>query len=559
MSSARVVIAWATRENGVPGVRVATASTARSVTGVSRLVPASRSGLGFDYYHHEVAVGGLSAATTYTYDAALGSAAVMSAGFRTAPATGYRRHDVHRVRRQWHRIDRAAAARDPDVERRVRRGPARRRHRLRLSNGTGDASYKTFNDWFFDIYAPWLPFRAFYPAEGNHDSRPANGDGVAYLDAFTLPTNGASASYPDHAERYYSFDYGRVHFVVLDTEFAFQDATRRAEQLSWLESDLAATQQPWKVALFHRSPYSAGGEHGSDLAVRAAFSPVFERYGVQLSLSAHEHTYERTHPLRESATGTAVTYIVAGGGGAPLYPSGTAEWTAFAASRHHYVKGLVTDCTITLTAIGLDGRAFDGTTINRCAQPPPPPAAEVVRYASDVARAGRWVLEADGTAAGGQRVRHPDAGAAKITTAAAQPANYFDVTFDAVAGVPYRLWIRGRADNNGWANDSVFAQFDRSVNASGTAQFRIGTTAATEVNVEDCSGCGLSGWGWQDNGWGVGVRGPLIYFAGNGVQRLRIQTREDGLSIDQIVLSPDRYLTASPGALKNDNTILIRP
>ena len=97
------------------------------------------------------------------------------------------------------------------------------------------------------------------------------------------------------------------------------------------------------------------------------------------------------------------------------------------------------------------------------------------------------------------------------------------------------------------------------MNASGVAQFRIGTTGATEVNIEDCSGCGLSGWGWQDNGWGVGVRGPLIYFASSGVQRLRIQTREDGLSIDQIVLSPGRYLTASPGALKNDNTILIRP
>ena len=38
------------------------------------------------------------------------------------------------------------------------------------SNGTGNASYKTYNDWFFDIYAAWLPFRAFYPAEGNHDS-----------------------------------------------------------------------------------------------------------------------------------------------------------------------------------------------------------------------------------------------------------------------------------------------------------------------------------------------------------------------------------------------------
>ena len=224
------------------------------------------------------------------------------------------------------------------------------------SNGTGDASYQTYNDWFFDIYAPWLPFRAFYPSEGNHDSRPSNGDGVAYLDAFTLPTNGASSSYPDHAERYYSFDYGRVHFVVLDTEFAFQDATRRAEQLSWLESDLAATPQPWKIALFHRSPYSAGGEHGSDLAVRAAFSPVFERYGVQLALSAHEHTYERTHPLARVGDRHGRHLHRLGRRRRSSVPVGTAEWTAYArVTRHHYVKAPVTECTITLSAIGLDG------------------------------------------------------------------------------------------------------------------------------------------------------------------------------------------------------------
>ena len=53
--------------------------------------------------------------------------------------------------------------------------------------------------------------------------------------------------------------------------------------------------------------------------------------------------------------------------------------------------------------------------------------------------------------------------------------------------------------------------------------------------------------------------GPLIRFSQDGPQRIRVQTREDGLAIDQIVLSPSRYLNASPGALKNDNTILIRP
>ena len=58
-----------------------------------------------------------------------------------------------------------------------------------------------------------------------------------------------------------------------------------------------------------------------------------------------------------------------------------------------------------------------------------------------------------------------------------------------------------------------------------------------KYNLEDCSGCGVSGWGWQDNGYGTGVLGPLIYFSDDGPQTIRMQTREDGLSIDQIVLS----------------------
>ena len=58
--------------------------------------------------------------------------------------------------------------------------------------------------------------------------------------------------------------------------------------------------------------------------------------------------------------------------------------------------------------------------------------------------------------------------------------------------------------------------------------------------------------------WGVNVLGPVIYFATTGPQTIRIQNREDGLSIDQIVLSSSRYLTASPGATKNDTTIVPR-
>ncbi len=192
---------------------------------------------------------------------------------------------------------------------------------------------------------------------------------------------------------------------------------------------------------------------------------------------------------------------------------------------------------------------------------PPPPSGptlgpgDVLLYASRATAAGAWTVVADGTAAGGSRVQHPDAGAAKIGTPLASPVNYVELTFDAEAGRAYRLWIRGRAQNDYWANDSVHVQFSGSVNASGSPAWRIGTTSSTEINLEDCSGCGLAGWGWQDNGWGTGVMGPLVYFQATGTQTIRVQTREDGFSIDQILLSPEKFLSTAPGALKNDTTI----
>lgn len=190
---------------------------------------------------------------------------------------------------------------------------------------------------------------------------------------------------------------------------------------------------------------------------------------------------------------------------------------------------------------------------------PPPGADDIVLYAADAsARAGTWRVVSDSTAAGGSRMYQPDAGAAKITSPAASPGNYFELTFTAEAGRAYRLWMRGKADANLWSNDSVFAQFSGSVTSAGAARWRIGTTSAAEWNLEDCSGCGLSGWGWQDNGWGTGVMGPLVYFATSGTQRIRIQQREDGVSIDQIVLSPSTYLNTSPGLLKGDATVLPR-
>ena len=93
------------------------------------------------------------------------------------------------------------------------------------------------------------------------------------------------------------------------------------------------------------------------------------------------------------------------------------------------------------------------------------------------------------------------------------------MTFNAEAGRPYRLWIRGRADSNNYANDSVHVQFSGSVNQSGTARLSDRHATSTEFNLESCSGCGLANWGWEDNGWGTGVLGPAIYFAATARRR----------------------------------------
>jgi exonuclease III len=189
----------------------------------------------------------------------------------------------------------------------------------------------------------------------------------------------------------------------------------------------------------------------------------------------------------------------------------------------------------------------------------PSPRLEVVRYASDLTTiAGDWVRVIDPSAAGGSAIRNPDRGAAKLTSALAAPASYIELTVDVEAQRAYRLWLRGRAEKNAWTNDSAYVQFSGAVTGTGAPAWPIGTSSATWVGIEDCSGCGLSGWGWQDNGYGLGVLGPLVYFGTSGPHTIRIQQREDGLVIDQIVLSAERYLTTPPGLTKNDTTILPR-
>jgi hypothetical protein len=207
-------------------------------------------------------------------------------------------------------------------------------------------------------------------------------------------------------------------------------------------------------------------------------------------------------------------------------------------------------------------RQNDATILpaNGAAPAPPPPSADdtIVRWASsasDDAIAGEWTRMTDSAAAGGAALGTPNQDAAKIVPGLANPASYFEVTFPAEAGRPYHVWLRLRAEADSWANDSVHVQFSSALDASGSPYAGIGTTETSEFVLQaGPNGPNPRGWGWADNGWGA--LGPHVYFASTGTHTLRVQQREDGAIVDQIVISPDAYLTTPPGSRHDDATIL---
>ena len=190
--------------------------------------------------------------------------------------------------------------------------------------------------------------------------------------------------------------------------------------------------------------------------------------------------------------------------------------------------------------------------------PPPANATTVVLWSANVVSAdihGNWQMIADGTAAGGKALQNTDRGQAKIAPALAAPTNYFETNFQAVGGVAYHVWVRMRAQNNSLSNDSVHVQFSDSTDSLGSATARIGTSQSAEVVLQNGpNGPADHGWGWSDNGWGA--LGPNIYFPADGTHTIRVQQREDGAIVDQIVLSPDTYVQTPPGARLDDTTIL---
>src|SRR5829696_2339139 len=185
-------------------------------------------------------------------------------------------------------------------------------------------------------------------------------------------------------------------------------------------------------------------------------------------------------------------------------------------------------------------------------------SGDIVLYASDVTVVqGNWKAVASSYGAAGLAMQSTDAGWSTTDAARALPADYFEASFSASAGVRYHVWLRLRATGDTKYNDSVWVQFSDAADAANSPIYAIGSASALLVNLENCSGCGMAGAGWQDKGYWL-QQSAVVQFASAGMHRIRVQTREDGVQVDQIVLSPSAYMSTSPGQLTNDATIVAK-
>jgi hypothetical protein len=231
------------------------------------------------------------------------------------------------------------------------------------------------------------------------------------------------------------------------------------------------------------------------------------------------------------------------------------EWRDDTGTRFTCIMPPHAPGTYTFTLTARDDLGGSSTDTMRVTILPEPEIVLHAGHAWDIHGTG-WQRVNDPDAASQTRLYSPNLGAPKTPAPAASPASYVDFLFAADPTQTYKLWVRLKADGNSWGNDSVWLQFDGAV-ASDGGTYALGTASGLPVNLEECSGCGISGWGWEDDGWGAPNRnGVTLRFPQGGFRRIRVQVREDGVSIDQIVLSAVKYRTTRPGTAKNDATIL---
>jgi 3',5'-cyclic AMP phosphodiesterase CpdA len=201
------------------------------------------------------------------------------------------------------------------------------------NNGEIEKINAVFERPYQDLLKQGVKFQACL---GNHDIRTTNGESQLRYSGFNM-----------NGQRYYTFVRDKVQFFALDTN----GNADWKNQLVWLEQELSRSQAPWKIVFGHH-PIYASGVYGSNQKFIKIFTPLFEKYGVQLYINGHEHHYERTRAIN------GTTYLICGAG-AGNRPVGRSVWTEYSTSNLSFASYEVYADRIELSGVGINHRVFD--------------------------------------------------------------------------------------------------------------------------------------------------------------------------------------------------------
>jgi hypothetical protein len=142
---------------------------------------------------------------------------------------------------------------------------------------------KYFSDFIFPykgVYGPGATENRFFPTLGNHDWRIESLQ--PHYDYFTLPGN----------ERYYDFEWGPVHFFMIDSNEREPDGiTKDSLQAMWFKDAISTSTSPWKLVLMHHPPYSSSSKYNDDEAMQWPYTA----WGADAVFAGHAHLYERLY------------------------------------------------------------------------------------------------------------------------------------------------------------------------------------------------------------------------------------------------------------------------
>lgn len=354
----RATIRWTVRAPGVGVVEYWDEAGERyQVTGEVQAYMPAETGMAFPYYRHEAVLSKLTPGSEYRYRALVNGQPVTSQilRFRTPGIQPFRFLAFG---------DSGTGSKEQQLLSQMMMGePAK------LVIHTGDLVYPTgtyerYESLYFELYKDIMKDVPFFPCPGNHDYYELKC--IPYLAMHSVPQESVAK---EEAGRYYSFDWGNVHFVSLDSNDALEAAAAGSgKMLEWLDKDLSQTDKFWRIVFVHHAAYSAGKHaDGYEAAqVRKWIVPILEKHRVPLVLNGHEHSYQRSYPIRGGKVvedGPSTTYITTGGGGADLHPIYSSDFVKLAVAEHHYLACDVTGAKLQLRATSINGSELDSTTI----------------------------------------------------------------------------------------------------------------------------------------------------------------------------------------------------